>query len=95
MLSDLLPPVPPAPPFQPQELVRALRKQVVVVVTAGWNIMCFDHNLRLMWETTILREMPPHTEIREVAIHISNQTMVKVNPLFRLHRGPLRLYPSP
>ncbi len=63
----------------------------MVVVTAGWNIMCFDHNLRLMWETSILREMPPHTEIREVAIHISNQTMVKVGPSW----APLRCFSAP
>jgi len=57
------------------ELVRALRKQVVVVVTAGWHIMCFDHNLRLMWETSIREDFPHHAEIKEVAIHISNHTM--------------------
>mmetsp|Transcript_9037 Transcript_9037/g.25956 ORF Transcript_9037/g.25956 Transcript_9037/m.25956 type:complete len:704 (-) Transcript_9037:142-2253(-) len=63
-------------PEQP-ELVRALRKQVVVVVTAGWNILCFDHNLRLMWETSIRDSLPHHAEIREVAIHISNHTMAQ------------------
>lgn len=34
---------------QPSELVRALRKQVLVVVTANWNVLCFDHNLKLLW----------------------------------------------
>mmetsp|Transcript_21460 Transcript_21460/g.51195 ORF Transcript_21460/g.51195 Transcript_21460/m.51195 type:complete len:700 (-) Transcript_21460:224-2323(-) len=62
---------------QAVELVRALRKQVVVVVTAGWDVLCFDHNLRLMWEASIREEMPHHAEVREVAIHISNHTMVK------------------
>ena len=23
--------------------------QVVVVVTSQWDVLCFDHNLRLMW----------------------------------------------
>lgn len=23
--------------------------QVVVVVTSHWDVLCFDHNLRLMW----------------------------------------------
>jgi hypothetical protein len=23
--------------------------QVIVVVTARWDVLCFDHNLRLMW----------------------------------------------
>lgn len=38
----------------PSELVIALRKQVLVAVTSNWQVMCFDHNLRLLWETTIL-----------------------------------------
>lgn len=38
----------------PTELVIALRKQVLVAVTSNWQVMCFDHNLRLLWETTIL-----------------------------------------
>lgn len=38
----------------PAELVVALRKQVLVAVTSNWQVMCFDHNLRLLWETTIL-----------------------------------------
>lgn len=27
--------------------------QVVVVVTAGWDVLCYDHNLRLMWTRRI------------------------------------------
>ena len=38
----------------PAELVVAPRKQVLVAVTSNWQVMCFDHNLRLLWETTIL-----------------------------------------
>jgi len=26
------------------------RKAVVVVVTASWHVLCFDHNLKLMWQ---------------------------------------------
>lgn len=37
----------------PAELVRALRKQVVVVVTAGWDVLCYDHNLRLKWQASV------------------------------------------
>lgn len=29
------------------------RKQVIVVVTAGWSILCFDHNLKLLWENNV------------------------------------------
>lgn len=38
----------------PEELVKAPRKQVLVVVTANLHVHCFDHNLRLMW-TKLLR----------------------------------------
>ena len=27
--------------------------QVLVVVTAGWHVLCFDHNLVLMWDQSI------------------------------------------
>ncbi len=29
------------------------RAQVVVVLTAGWQVLCYDHNLRLMWSRRI------------------------------------------
>lgn len=28
-------------------------KQVLVVVTSGWQVMCFDHNLKKLWETSL------------------------------------------
>ncbi|RRT74919.1 hypothetical protein BHE74_00028490 [Ensete ventricosum] len=30
-----------------------MRKQVVVVVTSGWLVMCFDHNLKKLWENNL------------------------------------------
>ena len=27
--------------------------QVVVVVTHGWHVLCFDHNLKLLWDRSI------------------------------------------
>lgn len=27
--------------------------RVVVVVTSGWTVMCFDHNLNKLWETNL------------------------------------------
>ena len=27
--------------------------QVLVVVTAGWHVLCFDHNLKLLWDRSI------------------------------------------
>lgn len=29
------------------------QKQVVVVVTSGWSVLCFDHNLKKLWETNL------------------------------------------
>ncbi len=34
-------------------LLMLLGLQVVVVVTAGWDVLCYDHNLRLMWTRRI------------------------------------------
>lgn len=31
----------------------AKRTQVVVVLTNGWTVLLFDHNLRLQWESTV------------------------------------------
>jgi len=28
-------------------------KQVLVVVTSGWSVMCFDHNLKKLWEVNL------------------------------------------
>lgn len=28
-------------------------KQVLVVVTSGWSVMCFDHNLNKLWEANL------------------------------------------
>lgn len=58
-----------------QELVRAFKKQVVVVVTHGWHVLCFDHNLKLLWDWSIQEKLPHHTTTSEVAIHISNHTV--------------------
>lgn len=29
------------------------QKQVLVVVTSGWSVMCFDHNLKKLWEANL------------------------------------------
>lgn len=29
------------------------QKQVLVVVTSGWSVMCFDHNLKKLWEENL------------------------------------------
>ena len=52
-------------------------KGVVVVVTASWHVLCFDHNLKLMWENSLQEEFPRHARVREVAVLVSNATMYK------------------
>lgn len=32
---------------------REPRKQVLVVVTSGWSVMCFDHNLKKLWDVNL------------------------------------------
>lgn len=51
---------------EPVERVRPPRKQVLVVVTASWQVLCFDHNLGLMWETAIEESLPHNARLAEV-----------------------------
>ncbi|KAG0462172.1 hypothetical protein HPP92_020648 [Vanilla planifolia] len=51
------------------------RKQVLVVVTSGWSVMCFDHNLKKLWENNLQEDFPHGAHHREVAITISNYTL--------------------
>ncbi|KXZ54830.1 hypothetical protein GPECTOR_4g901 [Gonium pectorale] len=55
----------------PAERVRPLRKQVIVVVTASWQVLCFDHNLVLLWEYDAKEHFPHHSHIKEVAVYTS------------------------
>jgi hypothetical protein len=43
-----------------------LRKQVVVAVTMDWTVMCFNHNLKLLWEYNLQHDFPHHSAVREV-----------------------------
>lgn len=52
---------------EPVEKVRPPRKQVLVVVTASWQVLCFDHNLGLMWETAIEESLPHNARLAEVS----------------------------
>ncbi|KAF8046253.1 hypothetical protein N665_3912s0004, partial [Sinapis alba] len=51
------------------------QKQVLVVVTSGWSVLCFDHNLKKLWETNLQEDFPHHAHHREIAISISNYTL--------------------
>ncbi|KAL9670177.1 hypothetical protein QQ045_007728 [Rhodiola kirilowii] len=51
------------------------QKQVLVVVTSGWSVMCFDHNLKKLWETNLQESFPHNAHHREIAISVSNYTL--------------------
>ncbi|KAL9241667.1 hypothetical protein vseg_015750 [Gypsophila vaccaria] len=51
------------------------QKQVLVVVTSGWSVMCFDHNLKKLWESNLQEDFPHNAHHREIAISISNYTI--------------------
>ena len=55
--------------------MKKTNKGVVVVVTAAWHVLCFDHNLKLMWENSLQAEFPRHARVAEVAVLVSNATM--------------------
>uniref|UniRef100_A0A0E0MDH5 FG-GAP repeat-containing protein n=1 Tax=Oryza punctata TaxID=4537 RepID=A0A0E0MDH5_ORYPU len=50
-------------------------KQLLVVVTSGWSVMCFDHNLKKLWEANLQDDFPHAAHHREVAISITNYTL--------------------
>ncbi|KAI7756807.1 hypothetical protein M8C21_014478 [Ambrosia artemisiifolia] len=52
-----------------------VQKQVLVVVTSGWSIMCFDHNLQKLWETNVQDDFPHNAHHREISISVSNYTL--------------------
>ncbi|KAI7736624.1 hypothetical protein M8C21_025709 [Ambrosia artemisiifolia] len=52
-----------------------VQKQVLVVVTSGWSIMCFDHNLQKLWETNVQEDFPHNAHHREISISVSNYTL--------------------
>ncbi|KAG6397396.1 hypothetical protein SASPL_143563 [Salvia splendens] len=54
---------------------RVARKQVLVVVTSGWSVMCFDHNLKKLWEENLQKDFPHNAHHREIAISVSNYTL--------------------
>ncbi|KAL2348565.1 hypothetical protein Fmac_002565 [Flemingia macrophylla] len=51
------------------------QKQVLVVVTSGWSVMCFDSNLQKLWENNLQEDFPHNAHHREVAISVSNYTL--------------------
>ncbi|XP_050126192.1 uncharacterized protein LOC126603407 [Malus sylvestris] len=50
-------------------------RQVLVVVTSGWSVMCFDSNLQRLWKVDLQEDFPHNAHHREIAISISNYTL--------------------
>lgn len=48
------------------DFVHVQRKMVVVVVTRGWVVVCLDHNLNVLWQTSVHDRFPRHSTTREV-----------------------------
>lgn len=48
-----------------------LRRQVIVVVTQDWTVLCFDEKLKLMWESNLQDFVPDDFYHREIAISIT------------------------
>jgi len=55
--------------------VRAPRKEVVVAITSLWNVYCFDHNLKLMWETDLSAYFDPHATLHEASILVAGHAV--------------------
>lgn len=51
-----------------------IRQQVIVVLTDGFVLLCFDHKLELLWESTVV-EVPAELYFREAAIFIHPSRM--------------------
>lgn len=64
-----------AGPIQRWGSAAGKQKQVLVVVTSGWAIICFDHNLEVMWEKDLQEHFPHGAHHKEVAISVSNFTL--------------------
>jgi hypothetical protein len=48
------------------------RQQVIVVVTNGWNVLCFNHQLELLWESAASEHgSPSESYHKEVSIIVS------------------------
>jgi len=60
-----------------KDLVSKPRKGVIVVMTSNWHVMCFDHNLKLLWSQNVHDDVRIHATIHEVAILITNHTVYK------------------
>lgn len=70
------------------------RKAVLAVVTGGWNVLCFDHNLKLMWENSVQEHFPHFARHKEVAVTVGNQTMHKGDRGVVIVGGSMESFPQ-
>lgn len=69
------------------------RQQVIVVVLDGWNVLCFNHELRLEWESTVHEDVSPDMYLREVSILITSH-IINIGDLGAVVVGGRLAYPE-
>ncbi|XP_072024501.1 uncharacterized protein [Amphiura filiformis] len=47
-----------------------VRQQVIIVLTSDWTVLCFDHQLQLLWETQLMNIQQDRYYIRDVAMTV-------------------------
>lgn len=50
--------------LQPYQSMLQVRHQVIAVLTSDWTVLCFDHELKLLWKNKLL-DIPEIT-VRQV-----------------------------
>ncbi|KDD76882.1 hypothetical protein H632_c78p0, partial [Helicosporidium sp. ATCC 50920] len=78
--SSLHPPVAMAVGYRTplsKELVVAFRKQVLVVVTQSLRVLCYDHNLRVLWSQPLAPHFPELPGRQEVVVYVGSQSVSK------------------
>ena len=73
------------------------RTQVVAVLTNGWTVLLFDHNLQLLWESTVKDRVDLRTYYHRLVAHLllnlGSFTCLLHHPQlvkWQLQSGPIR-----
>jgi hypothetical protein len=54
--------------------------QVIVVVTHGWHVLCFDHNLQLLWDRSIKVTRQPERQQFQQFVRLNEQITLRAVP---------------
>ena len=54
--------------------------QVIVVVTHGWHVLCFDHNLQLLWDRSIKVTRQPERQRFQQFVRLHEQITLRAVP---------------